>query len=90
MNYTNIIRPSKDEIDALEELGNEGWNWNSLLRCMKKVKDFGPSHDYIKLIMQSETLQRSELSTTHAYKYAAEPDPELHGADGTISAIQWC
>lgn len=37
MNYTNIIRPSKDEIDALEELGNEGWNWDSLLYYMKKV-----------------------------------------------------
>ena len=37
MNFTNITRPCKEEIDALEELGNEGWNWESFLHYMKKV-----------------------------------------------------
>jgi choline dehydrogenase-like flavoprotein len=32
-----IFRPSKDELDAIEELGNPGWNWDSLLYYIKKV-----------------------------------------------------
>ena len=33
-----MFRPSKTEIDALEDLGAKGWNWESLLYYMKKVK----------------------------------------------------
>lgn len=34
-----MFRPSKSEIDALEsECGMKGWNWESLLHYMKKVR----------------------------------------------------
>lgn len=36
-NFLGIFRPSKDEIDAIEELGNPGWNWDSMLQYLKKV-----------------------------------------------------
>jgi hypothetical protein len=32
-----MFRPSKMEVDALEDLGAKGWNWDSLLHYMKKV-----------------------------------------------------
>ena len=33
-----MFRPSKEEYDALEELGNPGWNWDEMLKYMKKVQ----------------------------------------------------
>ncbi|KAF9028819.1 alcohol oxidase [Hymenopellis radicata] len=36
LNFMCFIRPSKEEFDALEELGNTGWNWDNLLHYMKK------------------------------------------------------
>lgn len=30
-------RPSKEELDAWETLGNPGWNWEVFDRCIKKV-----------------------------------------------------
>lgn len=41
-----MFRPSKEEMDALEELGNEGWNWESLLHYMKKVSCLMSPHVY--------------------------------------------
>ena len=38
MNYLIMLRPSKSEMDALEELGNPGWNWETMLHYMKKVR----------------------------------------------------
>lgn len=32
-----MLRPSKAEMDALQELGNPGWDWESMLHYMKKV-----------------------------------------------------
>ncbi|EEB99304.1 hypothetical protein MPER_01041 [Moniliophthora perniciosa FA553] len=37
MNYLYMIRPTKEEFDRLEALGNPGWNWTSLLKYMMKV-----------------------------------------------------
>jgi choline dehydrogenase-like flavoprotein len=36
-NFLGMFRPSREEFDALEKLGNKGWNWESLLGYMKKV-----------------------------------------------------
>lgn len=36
-NFLGMFRPSKEELDALEVLGNKGWNWDTLLHYMKKV-----------------------------------------------------
>lgn len=68
INYLGIFRPSKIELDAIEELGNPGWNWDSLLYYMKK----------------SECLQPPDVSRTNALKYAMKPDLEYHGTDGPI------
>lgn len=32
-----MTRPAKEELDALEQLGNLGWNWESMLPYFKKV-----------------------------------------------------
>ncbi|KAI0743801.1 GMC oxidoreductase [Daedaleopsis nitida] len=36
MNLTNIDRASAHEYDAIEALGNPGWNWNQFLKYFKK------------------------------------------------------
>ncbi|KAI8980779.1 GMC oxidoreductase [Trametes punicea] len=67
-NFLGIFRPSKDEVDAIERLGNPGWNWDSLLYYLKK----------------SETLQLPNLTPDDALKYAAKPDLVYHGTEGPI------
>ncbi|PBK70772.1 alcohol oxidase [Armillaria solidipes] len=36
LNFFGFVRPSKEELDAIEQLGNVGWNWDSLSVYMKK------------------------------------------------------
>ncbi|KAF8873116.1 alcohol oxidase [Infundibulicybe gibba] len=41
-NFLGMFRPSKEELNALEELGNDGWNWASLFEYMKKARSPDP------------------------------------------------
>ncbi|KAF9012816.1 alcohol oxidase, partial [Hymenopellis radicata] len=48
LNFLCFVRPTKEEFDALEELGNPGWNWDNLLSYMKKserIQALSPSVD---------------------------------------------
>ncbi|KAF9063840.1 alcohol oxidase [Rhodocollybia butyracea] len=38
INYMVMGRGSREEYDALEALGNPGWNWNSLLPYMEQIE----------------------------------------------------
>lgn len=38
----NYVRPHRQEVDAWEELGNAGWNWDALLPYYKKTEEFVP------------------------------------------------
>ncbi|PWN52124.1 alcohol oxidase [Violaceomyces palustris] len=40
LNFLVWDRSSKAEIDAWEQLGNPGWNWNTLYKYMKKSETF--------------------------------------------------
>ncbi|TCD69118.1 hypothetical protein EIP91_008594, partial [Steccherinum ochraceum] len=42
-NIMAFVRPGKVELDAWEELGNPGWNWESMLRYMKKSETLQPN-----------------------------------------------
>ena len=49
-----MFRPTKEEMDVLEEFGNEGWNWPSLLECFKKVRsNLGLVIHYTELVLVS-------------------------------------
>ena len=74
------------ECDALEELGNKGWNWESLSYYMRKVS-------YMQLTLclpclgwsfQSETTIPTDLPVAQARLYAAvrDPDPKQNGLEG--------
>lgn len=81
-----MFRPSKQDMDALEKLGNEGWNWESLLHYMKKVClvvqiTFCTSQCLIAPF-KSETLVDVSISETDAVTYAAKVQREFHGTDG--------
>ena len=40
MNFYGIFRPSKEELDAIEELGNPGWNWKNYEKYAAKVERY--------------------------------------------------
>ncbi|TFY69098.1 hypothetical protein EVJ58_g605 [Rhodofomes roseus] len=40
MNLLLWTRPQREDIDALEKLGNPGWNWETFYRYMKKSESF--------------------------------------------------
>ncbi|KAF7984519.1 hypothetical protein HWV62_13683 [Athelia sp. TMB] len=42
LNFMVWNRPSRSEYDAWEKLGNEGWNWDSMISYMKKAEDYHP------------------------------------------------
>ncbi|CAL1710572.1 unnamed protein product [Somion occarium] len=69
INFLASVRPAKEELDVLERLGNPGWNWESLLKYMKK----------------SEHLQIPNITPDQAVAYAVVPDPNLHGTNGPIA-----
>lgn len=67
-NFLGTLRPSKEELNALEELGNKGWNWNSLLESMKK----------------SEHTLQDDFRSDNDKMFSIPPDPEFHGHGGPI------
>lgn len=69
LNFFASVRPSKEEIDAIESLGNPGWNWENILHYMKK----------------SEHLEIPTLTDQEATAYSVVPDPTLHGTEGPIA-----
>ena len=51
LNFLVWDRSSKYEIDAWEQLGNPGWNWNNLYAAMKKSEKFtAPSAENAKAL----------------------------------------
>ncbi|KIK64397.1 hypothetical protein GYMLUDRAFT_240944 [Collybiopsis luxurians FD-317 M1] len=39
INFLGLTRANKDEYDAIERFGNPGWNWESMVNCMKKSEN---------------------------------------------------
>lgn len=51
LNFLVWDRSSRHEIDAWEQLGNPGWNWNNLYSAMKKSEKFhAPSQENADLL----------------------------------------
>ncbi|TCD61101.1 hypothetical protein EIP91_009038 [Steccherinum ochraceum] len=69
LNLLAMARPGKVELDAWEELGNAGWNWETTLDYMKR----------------SERLDPVNLSPEDAARFAAVPNPINHGTNGPIA-----
>ncbi|TIB40154.1 hypothetical protein E3P86_00795 [Wallemia ichthyophaga] len=47
VNFLLWNRPADIEIDAWEEMGAVGWNWDSLLEAMKQIETFHPPSEQI-------------------------------------------
>ncbi|KIJ43988.1 GMC oxidoreductase, partial [Sphaerobolus stellatus SS14] len=37
LNNLAFVRPVREELDAFEQLGNPGWNWENIIHYVKKV-----------------------------------------------------
>ncbi|ESK91203.1 gmc oxidoreductase [Moniliophthora roreri MCA 2997] len=68
INYLYMARPPKEEFDRLETLGNPGWNWDDVLRYMKK----------------SEKLTPTNLPPAEAERFAIKTTPSAHGTSGPL------
>ncbi|CCM05473.1 uncharacterized protein FIBRA_07694 [Fibroporia radiculosa] len=42
MNFLLWTRPHREEIDAIEKLGNPGWDWECMNKYFKRVESFSP------------------------------------------------
>ncbi|KAF9456641.1 alcohol oxidase [Collybia nuda] len=42
LNFMGFVRPSKEELDAFEQMGNPGWNWDTLHADMMKSELLQP------------------------------------------------
>ncbi|TFK45484.1 FAD-linked reductase, partial [Heliocybe sulcata] len=40
--FLAFVRPAKDELDALEKLGNPGWSWDTTIKYMRNSEHFDP------------------------------------------------
>ncbi|KZP13739.1 GMC oxidoreductase [Athelia psychrophila] len=50
-------RPSREEYDAWEKLGNPGWNWDSLVTYLKKAENYHPpSAEQVSLLNYQPAL----------------------------------
>ncbi|OQO09303.1 hypothetical protein B0A48_04701 [Cryoendolithus antarcticus] len=45
LNFMAWTRPSREDLDAWEELGNEGWGWDDLLPFYQRSETFTPPSD---------------------------------------------
>ncbi|KAL4789423.1 hypothetical protein BDV19DRAFT_395068 [Aspergillus venezuelensis] len=61
INLGMVIYPSKKDVDSWEQLGNPGWNWESLSDYLRKSETFTPPtteiRDQLSLGYIDETLQ---------------------------------
>ncbi|TFK37523.1 hypothetical protein BDQ12DRAFT_666811 [Crucibulum laeve] len=57
INFMSLSRATRDEYDAIEKLGNLGWNWEGLLPYFKKMETiaFPPEEDVSKYNLKRES-----------------------------------
>ena len=79
----NLFRPSREEYDSIEKLGNPGWNWDSLLQYIKKVCKTCFRYCHLLNLLQSENTNFSSFWIEDTRDYAAKLDESLHGSYGT-------
>ncbi|EMD40393.1 hypothetical protein CERSUDRAFT_91113 [Gelatoporia subvermispora B] len=48
INFMGWMRPSAQEINDIERLGNPGWNWDNYERHLRKIEGFVPSNEATK------------------------------------------
>ncbi|KAK4188296.1 putative GMC oxidoreductase [Podospora australis] len=61
LNFMTWNRASKEDYDAWEQLGNNGWGWQSLLPYFKKAEAFHPPPPEFKDNHQASYNERSEF-----------------------------
>ncbi|OIW33152.1 putative choline dehydrogenase [Coniochaeta ligniaria NRRL 30616] len=77
LNFMTWNRPSRDDFDAWERLGNVGWGWDGLLPFYKKAETFHePKNDQCKqenqLFYKADALGTSgPLQISYAAEYSA-------------------
>ncbi|TBU49102.1 alcohol oxidase [Dichomitus squalens] len=71
INFTGLNRASAREYDAIQDLGNPGWNWQEMLKYMKKGERTQPPLEERQATAESHLL--------------VDPDPRWHGTSGPLA-----
>lgn len=79
INGMTYIRADAEEIDAWEALGNEGWNWKTLLPYYKRVENFTrPTEAQVALGASYEAKFHGEDGPLHVGNLYSLPDALFH------------
>ncbi|TFK49007.1 alcohol oxidase [Heliocybe sulcata] len=70
VNFLLSARPGSEELDAIEALGNPGWNWKTFLEYMKRGEHLH---------------EPTNLTPEKALEYAVDPDFASFGHGGPIA-----
>ncbi|KAJ7067605.1 GMC oxidoreductase-domain-containing protein [Mycena amicta] len=81
INVMELTRASSVEYDAIEELGNPGWNWNEFLKYFKKGCFIAAAFYVANPSSQSESFT---YSGEEAEAYGMHFDANAHGTDGPL------
>lgn len=60
INVFSLLYPSRAGVDAWKELGNEGWDWDTLLPYIKKFQTFNEPSQQVAKDLQLEYVDRRE------------------------------
>ena len=44
MNFYCWIKPPAEDVDAIERLGNPGWNWNNFMKYSQLTEKYAFAH----------------------------------------------
>ncbi|KAH9934323.1 GMC oxidoreductase [Fomitopsis serialis] len=77
MNFYVWCKPSATDINAIDELGNPGWNWKSFQECTTRIEHF----------TEASTDQLAELAHTHINAYRGKSGPIKTTVPGTAAPL---
>ncbi|KAJ5885544.1 CAZyme family AA3 [Penicillium taxi] len=82
INLGMAIYPSQTDINAWEELGNEGWSWKTMSECMKKSQTLTPPSAAIKEELSIDYIDPSVQGTSGPIQisFGEGPFPACNGA----------
>jgi len=75
INFMGLVYPSKAGFDAWAEIGNPGWDWNSVSPYLKKFQTFHMPNEEVanKLALQNIDIQAQGVDGPIHASYSSEP-----------------
>ncbi|KZT25856.1 GMC oxidoreductase [Neolentinus lepideus HHB14362 ss-1] len=86
MNFLAYNRPTREDIDAYETLGNPGWNWESFEKYCKRSERYDADELYPRSVSTESTAWRFIPGRPEALsKYGQKYEQDTLGIDGNLA-----